>query len=215
MTRITVLGGTGYTGGNIAREAARRGHTVRSVSRTAPAEPVEGITTTTGSLLDEDVRAAAVAGADVVVAALAPRGDLEGQIESLYARVAELAADAGARLVVIGGFSSLRPAADAPRFAAGDDLPPQFAAEGRAMAAVVDDLVASAPVGLDWVYVSPAAGYGSYAPGEDTGTYRLGADVALYDAAGVSAISGADFARAVVDEIETPQHRRTQISVAY
>ncbi|WP_295910030.1 hypothetical protein [uncultured Actinomyces sp.] len=36
--------------------------------------------------------------------------------------------------------------------------------------------------------------------------FRLGGDVLLTDENGVSDISGADFAQAFVDEIETPTH---------
>jgi uncharacterized protein YbjT (DUF2867 family) len=35
MTNIVVFGGTGYTGGNIVREAAARGHDITAVSRSA------------------------------------------------------------------------------------------------------------------------------------------------------------------------------------
>ncbi|WP_395475405.1 hypothetical protein [Saccharopolyspora spinosa] len=51
--------------------------------------------------------------------------------------------------------------------------------------------------------------------GERTGTYRIGGDVALFDENGKSEISGADFALAVVDEIERHEHPREHISVAY
>lgn len=37
MTRITVLGGTGYAGAHIVRIAAERGHEVVSFSRSEPA----------------------------------------------------------------------------------------------------------------------------------------------------------------------------------
>jgi len=43
MVTIVVIGGTGYTGNNIVREAASRGHRVISVSRSEPKEPVEGV----------------------------------------------------------------------------------------------------------------------------------------------------------------------------
>lgn len=36
MTRIHVLGGTGYAGSRIVREAAKRGHQVVSYSRSIP-----------------------------------------------------------------------------------------------------------------------------------------------------------------------------------
>ncbi|WP_394771388.1 NAD(P)-dependent oxidoreductase [Lacisediminihabitans sp.] len=213
MTRITVLGGTGYTGSNIAREAVSRGHEVTSFSRNAPTEPIDGVRYLTGSIQDE--LPGLVSGADVVIGALAPRGGLEAELRSLYASLAAAAAAAGKRVGFVGGFSALRLAPGAARTAYTDGVPPQFATEARVMAEVVDDLVERAPDGLDWFYVSPAATYGSYAPGEATGTYRTGGEVAIFDESGASAISGADFATAIIDEIETPAHSGAQFGVAY
>ena len=87
MARITVLGGTGYAGGNIVREAASRGHEVTSISRNAPQEKVSGVTYVTGDVLDPGVVDQAVAGADVVVEALSPRGALEGTIGSVVQKL--------------------------------------------------------------------------------------------------------------------------------
>ncbi|SDY57332.1 NAD(P)-dependent oxidoreductase [Herbiconiux ginsengi] len=213
MTRITILGGTGYTGSNIAREAASRGHEVTSFSRNPPAETIDGIRYLTGSIQDE--LAGLVAGADVIVGALAPRGELESELRGLYARAAEIAAREGTRIGIVGGFSALRLAPDAVRTAYTGEVPPQFAAEARVMAEVIDDLTERAPDGLDWFYVSPAATYGAHVPGEATGVYRTGGDVAIFDLDGQSAISGADFALAVVDEIEAPAHTGQQFGVAY
>jgi uncharacterized protein len=67
----------------------------------------------------------------------------------------------------------------------------------------------------DWFYLSPALSFGSSAPDEATGRYRIGGDVVLTDADGNSSISGADYAKAFVDEIEKPEHRRQRFSVAY
>ena len=43
MSKIGIIGVTGYAGGNIANEALRRGHEVIGVSRTATTAPAEGI----------------------------------------------------------------------------------------------------------------------------------------------------------------------------
>ena len=213
MSRITILGGTGYTGSNVARAAVARGHDVTSFSRNAPAEPIEGVTYLTGSLDDELEKL--FGSADVVFGALAPRGELENELRAVYRRVAELGATHGVRVGFVGGFSALRLEPGAVRTAYTDGVPPQFAAEARVMAEVIDDLVDDAPQGLDWFYASPAANYGSYAPGEEKGTYRTGGDVAIFDAQGESTVSGVDFARAIVDEIETPAHSGRQFGVAY
>ncbi|MFE8935656.1 NAD(P)-dependent oxidoreductase [Micrococcus luteus] len=211
MTAITVVGGTGYAGAAIVAEAARRGHTVTAISRTAPGTQVEGVDYVTGDLTQS---VPDIAGAEVVVAALSPRGDNAGKLRDAYRSLAQAAATNGARFVGIGGFSSLRPAEGAPRFVEGDDLPPEFAAEAREMNDILADL-ATGSVDVDWLFVSPAAEFGSHAPGEALGRYRVSGEVALFDQDGKSAISGADFARAVLDEIETPTRHRAQIHFAY
>lgn len=211
MTAITVVGGTGYAGAAIVAEAARRGHTVTVISRTAPGTQVEGVDYVTGDLTQS---VPDLAGAEVVVAALSPRGDNAGKLRDAYRSLAQAAATNGARFVGIGGFSSLRPAEGAPRFVEGDDLPPEFAAEAREMNDILADL-ATGSIDVDWLFVSPAAEFGSHAPGEALGRYRVSGEVALFDQDGKSAISGADFARAVLDEIETPTRHRAQIHFAY
>jgi uncharacterized protein len=212
MASIVVFGGTGYTGDHIIREAAARGHEVISVSRSEPKEPLEGVRYETGSA--EEVARRVVPGADAVVAALSPRGDMAGRLVPVYGELARAAAEAGARYVQIGGFSSLRPAPGEPRFAEGE-IAEQFRAEALEGEATRVMLAQNAPPELDWLFVSPAASYGAWAAGERTGTYRVGGDVALFDAEGGSNISGADFASAVVDEIDIPSHHREHIGVAY
>lgn len=212
MSKVVVFGGTGYTGANVVKEAAARGHEVVSVSRSQPADTVEGVQYEVGPA--EEVAARVVPGADAVVAALAPRGDMAGRLPEVYAHLAGLAAEAGARYVQVGGFSSLRPAAGAPRFVEGE-IDEQYRAEaleGEATRVVLEE---RAPADLDWVFVSPAAGYGSWAAGERTGTYRVGDDVALFDADGQSFVSGPDFAVAIVDEVEQRRHSRAHIGIAY
>ena len=211
MTAITVIGGTGYAGAAIVTEATRRGHQVTAISRKVPDRPVEGVTYAIGDLTDSIPD---LTGTDVVIAALSPRGDNVGKVHDAYLALAEKAADAGARFVAVGGFSSLRPAPGAPRFADGDDLPAEFATEAREMNSILTDLIEGS-TGGDWLFVSPAAEFGSHAPGKALGHYRTSDEVALFDEDGKSAISGADFASAILDEIETPTRHRAQIHFAY
>lgn len=216
MTTVVVLGGTGYTGANLVAEAASRGIEVISWSRNLPETPVPGVTYETGSVLDADTLARAIKGADVVVGSVSPHGELaDGKLRSLYTDAAALAAVEGARWIAVGGFSSLRTAPGEGRIAFGGGVPPQFLEEAQTAAHIADDLEEKAPAGLDWLFVSPAATYGSHAPGQKRGTYRTSDHIAIFDEAGESAISGVDFATAVVDEIEHPRHHRTQIGFAY
>ena len=215
MAKISVFGGTGYAGAHIVREAAGRGHTVTSISRNAPDVPVDGVEYVTGSILDPGVRAQALAGADVVVVSIPPRGEMADQLQPTVAALAEEAARAGSRLGIVGGAGSLLVAEDGPRLVDTPEFPEAFKGEVLLLAGVLYQLRESAPEELDWFFLSPAGSFGSYNPGEATGRYRVGDEVLLTDENGVSAISGADYALALVDELETPAHHRARFTVAY
>ncbi|MBN9613843.1 MAG: NAD(P)H-binding protein [Actinobacteria bacterium] len=214
MTKVTVIGGSGYAGSHIVEAAAVRGLEVTSMSRGEAAEQVAGVSYVTGSILDAADRAKALDGADVVVVAVSPRGVMAGQVRPAVAALAAQAADAGVRLGVIGGAGSLQAVEDGPRLADTAEFGDEYRPEALEMAGVLDDLLA-APEPLDWFLVSPAGDFGPWVAGEFTGRYRVGGDVLLTDAEGRSAIGGADFGVAIVDEIESPKHHRARFTVAY
>lgn len=214
MARIIVLGGTGYAGSHIVAEAARRGHDVVSVSRTAPDSLPEGASHAAGDLRDTAFVGSVLEGADVVIEAASPRGDLAepGALRAVYSAVLPLVGSR--RLGVIGGAGSLRVSEDGPLVIDTPEFPDAIKDEARELGGVLEDLRATGEE-HDWFYVSPAGGFGGFAPGEATGSYRTGGDVLLTDDEGQSFISGADLALAVVDEIEEPAHRRERFTVAY
>jgi uncharacterized protein len=215
MSRIVVIGGTGYAGSAIVAEAAARGHEVTAFSRSLPDDRVQGVNYMQGDATDEAPLASVISGADVVVAALAPRGPLAGPFRDVNGTIARLADTENARLFVVGGYSSLRPAAGAPRFM--EDLshaPAEVHDEILAGAAlIIEDLPATAET-LNWVFVSPALAFGAFAPGEKLGKYRLGDDVAVQPEDG-GAISSADYAIGLVDLIEQENHHRAHVNLAH
>lgn len=211
MTTIVVIGGTGFAGSAIVEEATRRGHHVVSLSRTLPPHAVDGVEYRRG---DAAAAGPLIADADVVIGALSPRGATAGTLPDTYAVIASQAADRGARLIVVGGFGSLRPAVDAPRFAETDAMPPQVLPEAREMLEVLK-VLQNTPATLDWVFVSPAQQFGAYRPaGPARDGYRLGNDVALLNDDGTSTLEASDFALAILDEVDRPAHHRDHISVA-
>lgn len=214
MARITVLGGTGYAGSYIVREGVARGHEVLAVSRTAPDSPVDGASYVSGDVLDDDFLKDLAAKSDVLFMALAPRGDMQGKVAAAAEGLITAAAESGVRLGVIGGAGALKVSENGPRLIDTDGFPDEIKPESFEMLDVLEKLQASDEV-LDWFYIHPAAGFGSFNPGERRGTYRVGGEVLLTDDAGNSEISGADFALAILDEIEKPVHRRRRFSAAY
>ena len=213
MARIVVIGGTGYAGGNVVKEAASRGHDVVSVSRSAPDEAVEGVDYVAADVLDGDAIADILSGADVVVSSVSPRGDmLDKGLDVIRALAARLAGTE-TRLGVVGGAMGSLAAPGGPRLW---DLgvPEQYRHEAGVGVKTLE-LLQESDAELDWFLVHPPKVFGSWEPGERTGSYRKGGEVVVEDAEGTSYISGADFAVAVVDEIEQPTHRRERFTVGY
>lgn len=213
MTRIAVIGGTGYAGSHIVTEGVARGHTVVSVARSVPAERVEGATYIEGTLLDVPGLVAELEGVEVVVVAVPARGDMLGNVRD---NVEELVAGlpTNVRVGVIGGAGGSLASADGPRVVDLDSFTEEYKPEALEAIGILEDLRVS-DHGHDWFYIHPAGGFGAWNPGERTGSYRDGGDVVVKDADGESYISGADLAVAVVDEIEDPRHSRERFTVGY
>jgi len=218
MTTIAIFGGTGYAGSAITDEALKRGHRVISVTRQPPEGAPAGpdVQYRQGTVHDAALVDQVAAEADVIVVSIrfAPGGSGDDKLLNAFPALTRAAAANGTRLGVVGGAASLLVAEDGPRLIDTPEFPDMFKAEAGSAAEVLEALRADT-TGADWFFVSPAAGFGSYNPGQATGKYRVGGDILLTDESGKSEISGADFALAFVDEIETPRHHRTRFTVAY
>jgi uncharacterized protein len=215
--KIVVFGATGNVGRQVVAEALRRGHEVVGVVREPEAvkSPAPRVTLTKGDATDADSIAKAVRGADAVVSAISPRPNARGlPAPSLSVNARALLKglrSAGVkRVLYVGGASSLEVApgkalADTPDF---PEIYKQEAREGRDALAIFRNEAK----GLDWTYLSPAA---EIAPGNRTGKYRTTGDALLVDDKGKSFITFEDYAVAVLDELERPQHVGSRFGVAY
>ncbi|MGB3732544.1 NAD(P)-dependent oxidoreductase [Microbacterium sp.] len=212
MARIVVIGGTGYAGAHIAREAAARGNEVVVISRNAPDALVDGVQYVQGSVLDLDSLGDVFDRADAVVSSLSPRGDMTDKVLDALRGLIEKLSGTTTRLGVVGGAGGSLVAPGGPRlFDTG--FPEEYKHEAQVG---IDSLeLLQGTDDLDWFFIHPAEVFGPWAEGERTGSYRDGGDVLVRAADGSSTISGADFAIAVIDEIEAPQHRRDRFAVGY
>lgn len=215
MSKVVVIGSSGYAGGHITAELANRGHSVTGVARNASSIAVrDGVSAVAGSLHDCEFIRDVTADADTIVVAL-PAREIDGaKLIDAVPTLLDAAATTGARLGFVGGAGSLHVANGGPRVLDTPGFPEAYKPEASAHAAVLENLRTSG-TDVDWFYVSPAGGFGSYNPGERTGQFRLGDDVLVTDAEGNSNISGADFAIAFADEIENPAHHRARFTLGY
>jgi uncharacterized protein len=207
---VVVYGATGNSGREIVKELLRRGHKVTGVARkvdSLKAEP--GLTIKTDDLANVDAIVGVIRGADAVVSAYAPPADdtdaLLGVTERQIAAVKKAAVP---RLLVVGGAGLLEVAPGVTLIKSGY-LPAEYLPIATSHEKALAVLRAS---GIDWTYLSPAA---YFVPGERTGKFRLGTKELVSDAKGESKISFADYAIALVDELEKPAHRKASFSVGY
>jgi putative NADH-flavin reductase len=191
--KIAVFGATGMVGSRIAAEAEARGHEVTALSRSTGADMADAAT----------VREAA-ASHDVVVSATGPSRTGESH-EPWLASVGTLIENAGdARVLFVGGAGSLL-TPDGTRLLDSEGFPEEYKAEASSGAAALE-LFRAAPEAVDWTFVSPSP---VIAPGERTGSYATALDSPAGDF-----VSAEDYAAALVDEIEEPQHHRQRFTVA-
>jgi uncharacterized protein len=200
--RIAVYGATGMIGSRVVAEAVSRDHEVTGITRSGGELPA-GAATVQGDAGDPAVTKRIAGEADVVVSAIGP-SRTGGDRREYLAHLSNMAQTLGdTRLIVVGGAGSL--VVDGARLVDAPDFPELYRAEAL-IAAEALDYVRGLGGDVDWTFFSPAP---VIAPGERTGTYKVGADSPVGDS-----VSAEDFAVALIDEVEKPAHRRTRFTVA-
>jgi uncharacterized protein len=230
--RIGVIGASGNIGSRVVAEARDRGHDVIAFTRQgAAARPTqEGVVWRDLDVFDVEGVTRAVKRLDVLVSSYHPGNSAKDAVDAISQAIADPAAYARAarvmlkalegrpatRLIVVGGAANLE---IAPGKTTDDDEP--RLREVLKRLGVPEDYVAAARGHRDalhalrisnrrWTYATPSAEIGA---GERTGRFRVGGDQLLFDASGRSRISYEDFAVAILDEIEWPQHFQRRFTV--
>ena len=204
MSNIAIIGATGRAGSQLMEEALRRGHSVVAIARHASKIGERaGVVTKEVDVNDAQALQTAVAGSDVVLSAA-------HFLTLPAAAIIEPVKKAGVkRLLFVGGAGSLL-LPDGSQVIQSPDFPEAYKPEAAAGGIYLDTLRAEKD--LDWTFLSPSA---EFVEGERTGTFRLGQDHLLVSAEGKSWITFADFAIAMLDEVEQPKHTRQRFTVGY
>jgi len=220
--KILVYGATGKVGSQAVNEALNRGHVVTAVSRDPSRITLvhENLTAVKGDVLDTESVASLVAGQDVVI--ISVRGVLGKSKDPADAvpyiavgNVVNALRDMGEtapRLIHVGGSGSL---VVKPGVVYADTLPMaviprklQTEIEGQVLA--LDYLRSISDV--DWTYATPAK---NFTNGKRTGVFRIAGDQLVESSSGRSRISRADFAVALIDEVENARFIQQRYSVVY
>ena len=207
MNKFLVVAANGKAGQKIVTELMARGLDVTVAVRQANKTQASQV------IIKDlfDLTAADVSNFDVVIDAFgawAPEA-LPQHTSSLEHLAAILALNA--RLLVVGGAGSLY--LDASHTAAlkdSDGFPEAFKPLASAMG---EGLARLRTLDVDWTYLSPAADF--VADGEKKGHYVIEGEVLTTDDKGVSQLSYADYATAVVDIATSGRYHRERVSVRW
>ncbi|WP_271004034.1 NAD(P)-dependent oxidoreductase [Listeria seeligeri] len=210
--KIGIIGATGRAGSKILEEAKDRGHEVTAIVRNA------GKITQTHkdiNILQKDIfdlTLSDVSDLNVVVDAygVSPE-EADKHVTSLNHLMRILNGTVSPRLLVVGGAASLQIDDDGNTLLESKGLKeapyfPTAEAQSKQLTNLKEN-----ESHFSWTYVSPPA---MFEPGERTGSYQLGENHLLFNSEGNSFISMEDFAIAIVDEIEKPNHLNERFTVA-
>jgi putative NADH-flavin reductase len=201
--KITIYGATGNLGHAILEESVARGHVVVSVARSErESEPRANHTSRSADLGDLSVLRELDATSDVIVVSVCPDRTGLSHEPLLDAHRQLISSGLSSRIFVVGGAGSLE--IDGVRLMDAPDFPDMFKPEASTMKAVLDLYRGSS--GVNWTMIAPPP---EIMPGTRTGNYSVGENSPVG-----SSISTEDFAVAVLDEIETPQHVGERFTVA-
>lgn len=207
--KIGVIGATGKAGSLITKEAVNRDHEVTAIVRNASKVDNKDV-----KVLEKDVFdlvSSDLEGFDVIVNAFnsAP-GEETLHVEAGDKLIGLLKNASNTRLIVVGGAGSLFVDENKTvRLVDTPDFPEAYLPTASNMLKNLLELEKTE--GLNWTYISPSAFFDPQ--GERTGNYVAGKDHLLVNAKGDSYISFADYAIAVIDEIEQPEHIKERFTV--
>ncbi|GIN37993.1 MULTISPECIES: NAD(P)-dependent oxidoreductase [Heyndrickxia] len=205
---IGIIGANGKAGNLILKEAVNRGHQVTAIIRDASKlkEKVDAvIEKSIFDLTSDDIKPF-----DVVVNAFgAPLGEEQAHVEAGRVLM-EALKGISTRAIIVGGAGSLFvDENETIRVMDTPDFPDIFIPTAKGQGRNLQDLQESS--NITWTFISPSAMFDS--EGKRTGFYQAGKDHLLVNSIGESYISYADYAIAVVDEIENPQHINERFTV--
>lgn len=205
--KIALVAANGRVAGKVIEEAISRGFDVTAFGRR------ENNTKAQDYVQKDlfDLTADDLKGFDAVVDAFgAWTEDTLEQHSTSLKHLCDILSGTDTRLLVVGGAGSLFVNPEHTACVSdGPDFPDMFKPLASAMAKALGELRERNDV--KWTYISPAGDF--QADGERSGKYILGGEELTLNSRNESIISYADYAIAMIDEIEKGDHIRQRISV--
>jgi len=213
---VVLIGATGFVGSAILKELVSRGHQVTAIVRNPEKiEQSEQVKAVKADVADVDTIAKLAEGKDAIISAYNPgwaNPDIARLITENYPKIVEAAKRSGVeRLLIVGGAGTLF-CAPGLRVVDSGAIPEEIMGGVRPLGDFYLNTLTKEQ-DIDWIFFSPAGAFDER--GSRTGSFRLGKDDLIVDANGQSHISVEDYALAMVDELEKPQHHKERFTIGY
>lgn len=216
MSKVAVIGATGFVGKQVVNELSNRGYVVNAIARdSSKVEAKDNVTATSADVNNVDELAKVLEGSDAVINTFNAGWTNPNLYDDFLngSRNIEKAVEKSGvkRFITVGGAGSLF--IDGNQLVDGPDFPADIKPGATAARDYLNEIKKNET--LDWTFFSPAIEMHPGTAGVRVGTYRTALEHPVFNEEGRSILSVEDVAVALVDELEQNKFVKQRFTAAY
>ena len=216
MSKVAVIGATGFVGKQVVNELSNRGYVVNAIARdSSKVEAKDNVTATSADVNNVEELAKVLEGSDAVINTFNAGWTNSNLYEDFLngSRNIEKAVEKSGvkRFITVGGAGSLF--IDGNQLVDGPDFPADIKPGATAARDYLNEIKKNKT--LDWTFFSPAIEMHPGTAGVRVGTYRTALENPVFNEEGRSILSVEDVAVALVDELEQNKFVKQRFTAAY
>jgi len=216
MSKVAVIGATGFVGKQVVNELSNRGYAVNAIARdSSKIEAKDNVTATNADVNNVEELAKILEGNDAVINTFNAGWTNPNLYDDFLngSRNIEKAVEKSGvkRFITVGGAGSLF--IDGQQLVDGPDFPADIKPGATAARDYLNEIKKNET--LDWTFFSPAIEMHQGTAGIRKGTYRTALENPVFNEEGRSILSVEDVAVALVDELEQNKFVKQRFTAAY
>ncbi|MFC4163021.1 NAD(P)-dependent oxidoreductase [Epilithonimonas zeae] len=216
MSKVAVIGATGFVGKQVVNELSNRGYSVNAIARdSSKAEAKDNVTAISADVNNVEELAKVLEGSDAVINTFNAGWTNPNLYDDFLngSRNIEKAVEKSGvkRFITVGGAGSLF--INGQQLVDGPDFPADIKPGAIAARDYLNEIKKNET--LDWTFFSPAIEMHPGTAGVRVGTYRTALENPVFNEEGRSILSVEDVAVALVDELEQNNFVKQRFTAAY
>ncbi len=216
MSKVAVIGATGFVGKQVVNELSNRGYVVDAIARdSSKVEAKDNVTAISADVNNVEELAKVLEGSDAVINTFNAGWTNPNLYDDFLngSRNIEKAVEKSGvkRFITVGGAGSLF--IDGNQLVDGPDFPADIKAGATAARDYLNEIKKNET--LNWTFFSPAIEMHAGTAGVRVGTYRTALENPVFNEEGRSILSVEDVAVALVDELEQNKFVKQRFTAAY